>query len=68
MLCHKIGNLVPVFQVDMLLPFLNLKTEAACSVTTLIRSVAFQKTVIFLKCGVMWSFDDGILPVGLLSF
>jgi hypothetical protein len=52
----------------MLLPFLNLKIEAACSVTTLIHSVASQKTVIFLKCEVMWSLDDGILPLGLVSF
>jgi hypothetical protein len=68
MLCHKIGKLVPVFQMNMLLPFVNLKIEAACSVTTLIHSVASQKTVIFLKCEVMWSFDDGILPLGLLSY
>jgi hypothetical protein len=68
MLCHKIGKLVPVFQMNMLLPFLNLKIEAACFATTLIHSVASQKTVIFLKCEVMWSFGDGILPLGLLSF
>jgi hypothetical protein len=54
--------------MNMLLPFLNLKLEAACSVTILVRGVASQKTVIFLKCEVMWSFDDGILPLGLLSF
>jgi len=68
MLCHKIGKLVPVFQMNMLLPFLNLKIEAACSVTTLIHGVPSQKTVIFLKCEVIWSFDVGILPLELLSF
>jgi hypothetical protein len=68
MLCHKIGKLVPVFQKNILLPFLNLKNEAVRSVTTLIHSVASQKTVIFLKCEVMWSLDDGILPLGLFNF
>jgi hypothetical protein len=54
--------------MNMLLPFLNLKIEAACSFTTLTHGVAFLKTVMFIKYEVPWTFDDGMLHLGLLIF